>query len=156
MDRVYLSKDGYEKLVKEVEYLKHIKRKEIVAALAHARSLGDLKENAEYHAAKEALAVNEGRIRELEDKLSRAEIIEETAVSKDKIYIGGRVKLVDLDNDEELEYALVGEEEANPLSGLISVTSPVGKALLGHKQGDVVEINVPAGMLRYRVIEILR
>ncbi|MBU0693490.1 MAG: transcription elongation factor GreA [Candidatus Omnitrophica bacterium] len=156
MDRVYLSKDGYEKLVKEVEYLKHIKRKEIVTALSHARSLGDLKENAEYHAAKEALAVNEGRIRELEDKLSRAEIIEETAVSKDKIYIGGKVKLVDLDNDEELEYALVGEEEANPLSGLISVTSPVGKALLGHKQGDVVEINVPAGMLRYRVIEILR
>lgn len=156
MERVYLSRDGYEKLVEEMEYLKGSKRREISSAIEHARSLGDLKENAEYHAAKDAMAKNEMRVAYLEDRLSRAEIIDESKISTDKIYIGAKVKLVDLDTDEELEYTLVGQEEANALEGLISVTSPVGKVLLGHQENDIIKITVPAGILEYKIIKISR
>ncbi len=107
MKRVYLTRKGYERLVEELEYLKKTKRKEISKAIEHARSLGDLKENAEYHSAKEAMANNEKRVAELEDKLSRVEIIDETAVDSDKAYIGSKVKLVDLETDEEVEYTLL-------------------------------------------------
>ena len=156
MERVYLSRAGYEKLVEELEHLKVVKRKEISAAIEHARSLGDLKENAEYHAAKEAMANNEKRVSELEDKLSRVEIIDESKVVMDKVYIGAKVRLVDLDNDEELEYSLVDQEEADATRDLISVTSPVGKALLGHQENDIIKIDVPAGTLKYKIIKISR
>ncbi|MCF7908757.1 MAG: transcription elongation factor GreA [Candidatus Omnitrophica bacterium] len=156
MERVYLTRGGYEKLIQELEYLKKIKRKEITKSIAHARSLGDLKENAEYHAAKEAMSYNEKRVSELEDKLSRVEIIDENSVASDAAYIGSKVKLVDLDTDQEVEYTLVGQDEADPINDLISVVSPVGKAILGHKKGDAIEINVPAGKLSYRVVEISR
>ena len=156
MERVYLTRNGYEKLIQELEYLKKIKRKEITKSIAHARSLGDLKENAEYHAAKEAMAYNEKRVSELEDKLSRVEIIDENSVASDAVYIGSKVKLVDLDTDQEVKYILVGQDEADPMNDLISVISPVGKAILGHKKGDTIEINVPAGILRYEIVEISR
>ena len=156
MERVYLSQEGYEKLAEELEKLKNKKRKEISQAIEHARSLGDLKENAEYHAAKEAMAYNEKRIKELEDKLSRAEIIEKDQIVIDKAYIGAKLKLKDLKTEEELEYTLVSPEEADPLKGYISVSSPVGKVLLGRSQGEKVKIEVPAGILEYQVVKISR
>lgn len=156
MEKVHLTRKGYEKLVHELEYLKKIKRKEITASLAHARSLGDLKENAEYHSAKDAMAHNEAKIANLEDKLSRADIIDDMNIDSDKAYIGAKVTLLDLDSEEEVEYSLVGQDEANAGEGLISTTSPVGKSLLGHKIGDLVEVQVPAGALKYKIIKISR
>jgi len=156
MERVYLTREGYEKLTQELEYLKKIKRKEISKAIEHARSLGDLKENAEYHASKEAMAYNEKRVAELEDKLSRVEIIDESTAASDGAYIGSKVKLVDLETEDEIEYTLVGQDEADPINDLISTTSPVGKAILGHKLDDIIEIKVPAGTLRYKIVKISR
>lgn len=118
--------------------------------------MGDLKENAEYHAAKEAASHNEGRIQDLEDKLSRAEIVDGSTLSADSVCFGVMVKLKDLESDEEIEYNLVGNEEADPIAGKISISSPVGKALLGHKVDEVVKIEVPAGILEYKIISISR
>lgn len=156
MERVHLTREGYEKMIEELESLKHVKRREISKAIEHARSLGDLKENAEYHAAKEAMAYNEKRIAELEDKLSRTEIIDSSKMPAGKAYIGAKVKLIDLDNSEELEYTLVGQDEADAVKGLISITSPVGKAILGHKIDDIIKIEVPAGALSYKIVTISR
>jgi len=156
MTRVYLTREGYEKLSEELEYLKKVKRREISSAIEHARSLGDLKENAEYHSAKDALAQNEKRVAELEDKLSRTEIIEDNQISSDKAYIGAKITLFDLDTEDQVEYALVGSDEADAALGLISTDSPVGKALLGCKKDDIVKIDVPAGTLEYRVVKISR
>ena len=154
--RIYLTQDGFHKLHDELEYLKNTKRREIAKALEHARALGDLRENAEYSAAKEALAENERRIHELENKLARAEIVSDSNVPTDQAFIGARVKVLDLDTEQEDEYTLVGADEANPIEGLISVTSPVGKALLGKGIGDEVDIDVPAGTLKYKIIFISR
>ncbi|MDP3730046.1 MAG: transcription elongation factor GreA [Candidatus Omnitrophota bacterium] len=153
---VYLSNEGYEKLRKELEQLKTIKRREISKAIGEARAHGDLSENAEYTYAKEAQGLNEKKIAELEDKLSRAKLIDESEMSKDEILIGAKVKLKDLNSQEELEYSLVAEEEADYAAGKISVTSPVGEALLGHKEKDIVNIKIPAGTLKYKVIKISR
>ncbi|MDO8536464.1 MAG: transcription elongation factor GreA [Candidatus Omnitrophota bacterium] len=153
---VYLSHEGHEKLRKELEQLKTTKRREISKAIGEARAHGDLSENAEYTYAKEAQGMNEKKIAELEDKLSRAKIIDESAMSKDEILIGAKVKLKDLDSGEELEYSLVAEEEADYSAGKISITSPVGEALLGHKENDTVKITIPAGTLTYKVIKISR
>jgi len=153
MERTYLTREGYEKLMHELEHLKIVKRKELSSAVEHARLLGDLKENAEYDAAKEALAFNEKRIHELENKLSTAEIIEnKTAINS--VCLGAKVKIVDVDSNEEIEYSMVGPDEADPVNGFISINSPVGKALLGHKENDVVEINIPAGTLKYKIVKI--
>lgn len=152
---IYLTREGYEKLRKELEYLKTVRRKEITQALEKARSFGDISENAEYDAAKEAQALNEKRIAEIEEKLSRAVIIEEEDISKDEIRIGATVKLQDIIDGEEVQYTLVAGVEANPSQGKISVDSPFARALLGHKKGDIVEINVPAGKLKYRILEIV-
>ncbi|MCF7888399.1 MAG: transcription elongation factor GreA [Candidatus Omnitrophica bacterium] len=154
MERVHLTQNGYEKLSNQLDYLKQKKRREITAAIEHARSLGDLKENAEYHAAKEAMATNEQKIRELEDKLSRAEIIDTKNIDKKKAYLGAKVKLKDLESDEEIIYKLVGQDEANPFQDLISISSPVGKSLLGRKKGDIVKVEAPVGILSYEIIEI--
>ncbi|UCD15043.1 MAG: transcription elongation factor GreA [Candidatus Omnitrophota bacterium] len=156
MKRLHLTREGYEKLVEELEHLKNVRRRKISKDIAHARSLGDLKENAEYHAAKEAMALNEKKVHELEEKLSKAEIIDEKRIAKDKAYLGAKLKLKDLESGQELQYCLVSAEEADALSDLISITSPVGKALLGHKVGDVVEISVPAGILKYKIVAISR
>jgi transcription elongation factor GreA len=153
MERTYLTREGYEKLMHELEYLKLVKRKEISAAVEHARLLGDLKENAEYDAAKEALAFNEKRIHELENKLSTAEIIENKE-SANSVCLGIKVKIADVDSGEEIEYNMVGPDEADPANGFISISSPVGKALLGHKENDTVEINIPAGTLKYKIVKI--
>jgi transcription elongation factor GreA len=154
MERIYLTREGYEKLTHELDYLKNVRRKEIANALEHARQLGDLRENSDYSAAKEAFSFNEKRIQELEEKLSRAEIIENLETCQETARIGSKIKLLDLDTNEEIEYNLVGPDEANPLDGFISITSPVGKAILGHKQNETVEITIPAGTLKYKILNI--
>lgn len=153
---IYLTRDGYEKLLKELEYLKNVRRRELSKAVGEARAHGDISENAEYDAAKEAQALNEKRIAELEEKLSRVRIIDEEDIPKDKVRIGVTVRLKDLSTEEELEYTLVSEIEANYSEGKISITSPIGKGLLGHKENEIVEIKVPAGILKYKILKITR
>lgn len=153
---VYLTHKGHEKLRKELEYLQNTKRKELSRAIGEARAHGDLSENAEYTYAKEAQGLNEKRIAELEDKLSRAKLIDESAMSKDEVLIGARVRLKDADSGEEIEYTIVSEEEADYSAGKISTSSPVGEALIGHKVNEIVKIKVPAGILRYKVLQISR
>ena len=154
--KVTLTREGYDKLHEELEYLKGTKRREISKAIGEARAHGDLSENAEYDAAKDAQALNEKRIAELEDTLSRATIIDEGTIATDEALLGATLKLKDSATGDEFEYMLVSEEESDFDEGKISVSSPVGKALLGHKVGDTVEINVPAGTLTYEILEIRR
>jgi transcription elongation factor GreA len=133
-----------------------VKRRDIARQIAEARSHGDLGENAEYDAAKEAQSFNEMKIAELQDKIRRCRIINENAIPLNKAVLGTTVWLKDIDAGEELSYVLVSEPEADLAQDKISVASPVGKGLLGHKAGDSVEIKVPAGMLRYKIIKIAR
>lgn len=152
----YLTHEGYEKLRKELEYLKTVRRKELSKAIGEARSHGDISENAEYDAAKESQGLNEKKIAELEAKLASAQIIDNEQMSSDEVLIGANVKLKDLKSGQELEYMLVAEEEADYDQNKISVSSPVGSALVNHKVGDAVEINVPAGILKYKILKISR
>jgi len=152
----YLSKKGYQKLQKEMEYLIKVKRKEISKTIAHAREFGDIRENAEYNAAKEAQAMNEIRINELRQKLATAKIIDDIDIPADKVYIGATVTLSDQNSGEEIKYTLVPESEADILEDKISVSSPIGKGLLGHSEGEIVEIDVPAGKIVYKIISITR
>ncbi len=152
----YLTQSGFEKLMQDLEYLKTVKRRELSKAIGQARQHGDIGENAEYDAAKEAQALNEKRIADLEDKLAGAHIIDQEAIPKDRAFIGARLYLRDLESAEEIQYTLVSELEADYAQGKISVSSPVGKALLGHRAEEVVEINVPSGVLRYKILSISR
>jgi len=156
MDEIYLTQEGYRKLVEELEFLKTVRRRELSKAVGEARAFGDISENAEYDAAKEAQALNERRIVELEEKLSRVRILDDENIPKDEVLIGATVRLKDLDTEEELEYTLVSELEANYEEGKISLTSPVGQGLLGHKENEIVEIKIPAGILRYKILKISR
>lgn len=152
----YLTRDGYDKLLKDLEFLKTKRRRELSKEVGTARAHGDLRENAEYAAAKESLAMNEKRIAETELKLANARIIEDANIPKDRVLIGATVRIKDLDSGDELEYTLVSEAEADYASGKISISSPVGKGLLSHKENDAVEIKVPAGILKYKVLKISR
>ena len=152
---IYLTQEGYEKLVSELEHLKTVERRLLSKAVGEARAHGDISENAEYDAAKDAQGHNEKEISELEEKLSRARILDKD-IPGDQVLIGAKVKLIDMDTEEEMEYALVSELEADYNQNKISVTSPVGEALLGHKENEVVEIKVPAGLLKYKIIKISR
>lgn len=154
--KTYLTHEGYEKLRKELEYLKTTKRKQLSKAIGEARSHGDISENAEYDAAKEAQGLNEKKIAELESRLASAEILDNDNISKDEVLIGATVKLKDMKSGEELQYMLVAEEEADYSQNKISITSPVGSGLVNHKKGDIVEIKVPAGTLKYKVLDINR
>ena len=153
---VYLTRSGYEKLVEDLEHLKTVKRREISKAIGEARAHGDISENAEYDAAKDAQGMNEKRIAELETKLAHARILDDANMSTDEVLIGATVKLQDVDTSEEMEYTFVSEMEADYTQNKISVTSPVGKGLLGHKLGEVVEIAIPAGTLKYKILNISR
>ena len=144
MEKVYLSKDGYDKMMADLEFLKTSKRREIAKQLDLARSFGDLRENAEYEAAKQALALNEIRIRELEEKISRAEIIKPESVQTDKVFLGSKVTLWDMTYEEEVVFELTGSDEADPAEGRISINSPA-TALLGHSVGETVEAKAPEG-----------
>lgn len=156
MESVYLTRDGYEKLRRELEYLKRTKRREIAKQLEHARSLGDLRENAEYDSAKQAQGLLEKKIAELEQNLSRVKILDGEKIDKNKAYLGATLTLKDLTSDEEVVYMLVNQQEADFSQNKISITSPVGRALLGHKVNDLVELEVPVGTLRYKVVKIAR
>ena len=156
MGEIYLTKEGYEKLTGELESLKKVKRRKISKEIEEARAHGDISENAEYDAAKDAQALNEKKIDELENNLSRARIINEENIPKGEVSQGTTVKIKDLDSQEELEYTLVAELEANYKENKISNTSPIGKGLIGHKENDIIEINVPAGILKYEILKISR
>jgi len=152
----YLTQAGYDKLAEEIERLRTVRRREIAREIEKARAYGDISENAEYDAAKDAQAHNEQRIAELEAKLSKCRILDDSLMSKDEVLIGATVKLRDMDTGEEFEYMLVAEVEADYAQNKISVSSPVGKALLGHKAAEIVEIVIPAGILKYRIESISR
>ena len=153
---IYLTKAGYEKLRNELERLKTTERRRIAKAIGEARLQGDISENAEYDAAKDAQAHCEARIAELEAKLAMVRIIENENIPADKIFIGAIVTLRDLDTKEELKYTLVSPEEADYEEGKISIYSPIGKALMGHAKGEEIPIHVPAGILKYKIIKIER
>ncbi len=152
----YITHKGYEELKKKWEYLKTVRRRELSKAVATARGHGDISENAEYDAAKEAQGLNEKKIAELEETLSNVQLLDDTNIPKDEALLGATVKLKDLASGEELQYTLVSEPEADFSQNRISVTSPVGKSLLGHKKNQIVEINVPAGILKYKILKISR
>lgn len=156
MGEVYLTKKGYEKLSLELNHLKTVRRRELSKAIGTAREHGDLSENAEYDAAKDAQAHNEKRISELEDKLSRVRIIEDQDIPHGEVLIGATVKLKDLTTQEELVYTLVSEEESDYENNKISITSPIGAGLLSHKENEEVAIKVPAGILKYKILSISR
>ncbi|MEK6714977.1 MAG: transcription elongation factor GreA [Candidatus Omnitrophota bacterium] len=153
---IYLTRDGFERLQGELAYLKTVCRRQLAKAVGEARSHGDISENAEYDAAKEAQGLNEKKIAELEHKLSHAQILDDKNIPKDEVLLGATVSLKDLDTNEEFQYMLVSEVEADYAQGRISATSPVGKCLLGHKENEVVEIGIPAGTLRYKILKITR
>ncbi len=146
---------GLDKLKKELIFLKEKKRPEIVASIAEARSHGDLKENAEYHAAKEQQSYNEGRIQEVEDLIARANVIDVTKINNDgKVIFGSTVFLKNLDTNEKIDYKLVGKDEANLEKKLIFFQSPIGKGLIGKNKNDLVEILTPAGVKNFEIIEV--
>ncbi len=145
---------GHVALSEELKRRQQVERPRIVEAIAEARSHGDLSENAEYHAAKEAQSLNEGRIAELEDKLSRSEVIDVTKLSGNNVMFGATVTLVDEDTDEEKIYQIVGESEADVKAGRVSITSPTARALIGKTKGDTVEVNTPGGGKSYEIIKV--
>lgn len=151
---IYLSKEAYEKIKKELEVLKSEKRPELSKKIAEARDFGDLKENAEYHAAREALGLLETKISKLEETMSRAKVISQKDITDEHVSIYTTVKLTDLDKDVEKEFTLVSNEESNFQENKISTISPVGKALLGKKVGEKVEVKVPAGILKFKILDI--
>ena len=154
MDKVYMSKDGFERLTKELDEMKNVKRPEIQEAIATARAFGDLKENAEYHAAREAQGMLEAKIRQLEDKLARTEIVDSSNIPTDAVHFGAKVEVKDLDTGDIENYELVGAGDDDPMNDKILVSSPFAQALLEHKVGDEVEVNAPAGVLRFRILKI--
>jgi len=152
---VILTQVGLEKLEKELEYLKSVKRREVAARIKTAISFGDISENSEYEDAKNEQAFIEGRIITLEKMLRNVRLIDDAEACPDKVCIGSRVLLKDLEYDEDCEYTIVGSAEANPADSKISNESPVGKAILNKKMGDVVEVAVPAGVvLKYQILQI--
>ncbi len=154
-DEVYLTRAGYQKLYDEFEKLKK-ERIKISSAIEEARLQGDISENAEYDAAKDAQAHNVARTSELEDKLAKVRIIEDENIPGDKIYIGAIVTLKDLDSDEKLQYMMVSPEESDYEENKLSIFAPIGKALMGKAEGEELEIKVPAGVLKYKVLKIER
>ena len=156
MSDIYLTEEGYQKLVKDLERLKTVKRRQLSKAIGEARDHGDISENSEYDAAKEEQAFNEKKIAELEAKLACVRILNNEEMPKDKILIGATVELEDLDTKEKIAYMLVSEVEADYKQGKISVSSPVGQGLMNHKEGEAIEIKIPAGILRYKILKISR
>lgn len=155
MNKVPVTVRGHQLLTEELKRLKSQDRPEVINAIAEARAHGDLKENAEYHAAKEQQGFIEGRIKELEGKLSHLQIIDVTAVdAKGKIIFGSTVELLEEETGKETAYKIVGEDEADIKTGLISYTSPIARALIGRNEGDVVNFSAPGGEKQYEVIDV--
>lgn len=154
VEKVPMTQGGYTKLVEELRWRQQNERPRIIEAISEARAHGDLSENAEYHAAKEAQSHNEGRIGELEDYVGRAEIIDPSKLSGDSIKFGATVKLVDEDTEAEKTYQIVGDQEADVKLGRISISSPIARALIGKAVGESVEVVAPGGSKAYEILQI--
>ena len=155
MQKIPLTKAGADKLQAELDHLKKVQRPKITQAIATAREHGDLKENAEYHAAREQQGLNEARIRHLEGILSHAQIIDVTQIPyTGKVIFGVTVDLLNVDTDEEVTYQIVGEEEADLKHNKISVTSPIARALIGKEEGDEVQVEAPSGKITYEILQV--
>ena len=155
MEKEPITINGLEKLKDELVFLKEKKRPEIVAAISEARSHGDLKENAEYHAAKEQQSHNEGRIQEIEDIIARANVIDVTKISNDgKVIFGSTVFLQNLDTSEKINYKIVGKDEADLNQKLLYFKSPIAKGLIGRNKNDLVEVSTPAGVKNFEIIDV--
>ncbi len=154
MERIPMTRKGYEDLREELRKLQTTERQKIIRAIEEARAHGDISENAEYQAAKEKQAHIEGRIQELSDRLARAEVVDPPKTPPDKVQFGVKVTLLNIDTDEEVTYRLVGPYESDVEKGLISVTSPLGRALIGREEGDEVEVHTPKGTRVYEILKI--
>lgn len=152
--QVVLTFEGLEKLEKELEHLKTVMRKEVAGKIKQALAFGDLSENSEYDEAKNEQAQMESRIVQLENLLKNAKVIDEDEVSTDNVTLGSKVKVLDIEYDEEIEYVIVGSTEANPTEFKISDESPVGATLLGKKVGDIIEAIVPMGTIKFKILDI--
>jgi transcription elongation factor GreA len=155
MEKIPMTTAGFKALEEELRHRQQEERPRIIQAIAEARAHGDLSENAEYHSAKEQQSLNEGRIAELEDKISRAEVIDVSKLSGSTIKFGATVKLIDDDTDEEKTYQIVGDSEADVKDGKVSISSPIARALIGKKTGDSIEVNTPGGGKSYEIIDVL-
>ena len=154
MDKVPMTAGGFAALEVELKQRQQVERPRIIQAIAEARALGDLSENAEYHAAKEAQSLNEGRIMELESLIGRADIIDVSKLGGDTIKFGATVTLIDDDTEEKKLYQIVGEPESDVKSGKVSIGSPIARALIGKKVGDSVQVNTPGGGKSYEVVNV--
>lgn len=150
----FMTKEGYKKKMEEIAYLESVKRPEISRAIAEARDKGDLSENAEYDAAKEAQGMLEMQIAKLKDLVANARIIDESKLNTDEVQIMNKVKIKNLANGMTVEYTIVADSEANMKEKKIATSTPVAQGLLGHKLGDIVEIKVPSGLMKFEIIEI--
>lgn len=153
-DKVPMTLQGYTRLEAELKNLKNVERHAIIKAIAEAREHGDLSENAEYHAAREKQSFIEGRILELEDKVSRAEVIDVSKLSGDTVMFGASVVLIDDDTEEEVRYQIVGEDESDIKGGMLSIAAPLARALIGKSKGDMVEVKTPKGSKAYEIVKI--
>ena len=155
MNRTPMTAKGAQRLRRQLDELKSVDRPRIIRAIAEARSHGDLSENAEYHAAREQQGFIEGRIATLDEALAVAEIIEVEKIDEDgKIVFGATVELLNLEREEEVRYQIVGEKEADINLGLLSITAPIARALIGKEEGDVIEVNAPGGVVEYEVLAV--
>ncbi|MYG50789.1 MAG: transcription elongation factor GreA [Rhodospirillaceae bacterium] len=154
MDKVPMTERGYGMLQDEMRRLKSVERPAVINALEEARTHGDLSENAEYHAAKERQAFIEGRLIELEDKVRRAQVIDPRSLSGDVVRLGATVMLADEDTDEESTYQIVGEDEGDIGNGLLSLTSPLARAMIGRETGDSIEVTAPGGSKAYEIMKV--
>jgi transcription elongation factor GreA len=156
VDKTYLTREGYEKMAADLKEMQTVKRREILEQLEMARAHGDLRENAEYEAAKHALQMLDIRIGEMHEKIASAEIFSTDNISTDKVVIGTKVTLWDFSYEEEVEYWITGTDEADPAAGKISINSPVATALLGHAVGAQIEVKAPRGVMKYEIRRIDR
>ena len=154
VEKVPMTAEGYATMLHEVQHMKQEERPRIVRAIEEARAHGDLSENAEYHSAKEAQGWNETKIQEMEDKLSRAEVIDPASLSGTTVKFGAKLELIDGDTDALVRYQIVGDFEADVKKGRISLSSPIARALIGKKQGDSVEVNTPGGSRSYEIKKV--
>jgi len=154
--QIIITDEGLKKLESELEELKLVRRKEIAEKIKVALSFGDLSENSEYDEAKNEQAIIEGRIAEIESQLKNAHVLDENDINTEIVHIGSRIRIMDMSRKEEATYQVVGSTEADPPGGRISDESPVGKALLTHAAGDVVEVETPTGNVNYKILEILK
>lgn len=155
MSKIPLTAKGAEKLRAELDQLKRVERPRIIEAIAEARAHGDLKENAEYHAAREQQSFAEGRIKDIEGKLSNAQIIDVTTLAANgRVVFGATVRVLELDKDEELTYQIVGEDEADLKLGMISIGSPIARCLIGKSEGDIASVTAPGGIREFEIVDV--